>query len=169
MDYGGREYPETHLFADALEAQVATRISENQPLNEEVLETIARDFASKKSVDFMDAKFAVETWADAMGFHQFDPSKYDNLVPGGAIGSSPQSKPFFPETASGRKKVLIAVLLSIFFGPFGLLYLSWKVSLATLVGSSVAWGIFGQADWAFMVFWLVGPAILAYMIARRQT
>ena len=169
MDYGGREYPETYLFADALEIQVVTRISENQPFNEEVLETIARDFASKKSVDFMDAKFAVETWADAMGLHQFDPSMYDKLIPGGAIGSGTHSKPFLPETVEGRKKVLIAVLLTIFFGPFGLLYISWKISLATLVVSSVAWSIFGQADWAFTIFWLVGPTILAFFNARNRS
>jgi hypothetical protein len=169
MDYGGREYPETYLFADALEINIEKQVIDNQPFTYESLEVIARDFASKKSIDFIDAKFAVETWADAMGFHQFDPSKYDNLPPGGANRSGPHSKPFLPETAAGRKKVLIAVLLAIFFGPFGLLYLSWKVSLATLVGSSVAWGIFGQADWAFTVFWLIGPAILACVIARRQS
>jgi len=168
MDYGGREYPETYLFADALEIHIEKQITDNQPFTNESLEVIARDYASKKSVDYFDAKFAVETWADAMGLHQFDPSKYDNLTLGGANGSGSQSKLFLPKTAAGRKKVLIAVLLAIFFGPFGLLYLSWKVSLATLVGSSVAWAIFGQADWAFTVFWLIGPAILAFVIARRQ-
>jgi hypothetical protein len=79
----------------------------------------------------------VETWADAMGFHQFDPSKYDNLTPSGANGSDPHSKSLKKKNSKSSD-----ILLIILLGPIIVLWwftkIGWRETKSILkAGSAV--------------------------------
>ena len=75
-DFEGRDHSEIYLLADAVDQQIHCRLMVNQPVTDRLINQIADDFARCKSLKFDDARFAVESWADALSLYYLDPSKY---------------------------------------------------------------------------------------------
>jgi len=73
-DYGGREHPEVNLLADAVEEHIPDRLLHSQPVTGDIIVCLAESFAAKRLYDSNAAKFAVASWADALGIFQIDPS-----------------------------------------------------------------------------------------------
>ena len=77
-DYGGREHPEINLLAEALEERIPDRLEGSQPVTAEIITTLASQFAAKKFFTKDMAEFAVQSWADALGFWTLDSSIFTN-------------------------------------------------------------------------------------------
>ena len=75
-DYGGREHPEVNLLAEALDEQIPDRLLRNQPVTEEILESLANQFSTKRFYTADISTFVVRSWADALGLITLEPSLF---------------------------------------------------------------------------------------------
>jgi hypothetical protein len=64
-------------------------------------------------------------------------------------------------------KNFVATLLALIFGPVGLLYISWKLSLGTLILHIIACAMLGWSKWAVITFWHIVPFLIAYWKIRN--
>lgn len=70
-DFGGREHPEVNLLADAVEEDIPDRLLRSQPITQDIIDSLAGSFAATKFLDAQASKFAVSSWADALGVFDF--------------------------------------------------------------------------------------------------
>jgi serine/threonine protein kinase len=66
-------------------------------------------------------------------------------------------------------KPLIAIPLAAIFGPIGLLYISWKLSVVTLLLHIIVCAILGWPKLAVITFWHIVPFFIAYWVTRNVT
>jgi hypothetical protein len=67
-----------------------------------------------------------------------------------------------------KKKTWLAILLSLFFGPIGLLYVSWRISIGLFLLHIVVCALLGWPTWAVLSFWHAIPAIVAILTTSNQ-
>jgi len=103
-DYGGREHLEVNLLADAVEEHIPDRLLHSQPVTGDIIGHLAESFAAKRLYDSNAAKFAVASWADALGLFQLDPSFFTQSAIRPAPGSPPipEMKRIAEQTTSAR-------------------------------------------------------------------
>jgi len=56
-----------------------------------------------------------------------------------------------------NKSMLLALALAFFFGPFGLIYVSWKRALVMLLVFIVGISLIPDNGFVILLFWLVAP------------
>jgi hypothetical protein len=66
-DFGGREHPEINLLADAVEEGIPNNLLSSQVISNETIDRLIDKFSSSRFLDPGAAKFAVASWADALG------------------------------------------------------------------------------------------------------
>lgn len=77
-DYGGREHPEVNLLSEALEENIPDRLIRSQPVTQEVIDSLAGQFSSKRFYALDISSFVVSSWADALGLYALKPSIFKN-------------------------------------------------------------------------------------------
>lgn len=65
------------------------------------------------------------------------------------------------------RKNFVATLLAFIFGPVGLLYISWKLSICIFILHLIACSTLGWPKWAVISFWQIIPGIIAYSKTRN--
>jgi hypothetical protein len=76
-DYGGREYPEITVVAEAVDFAVPQKLEERVPLTQSAIFEIAEAFAAASSSAPREALFATYCWAEALDLYQTDPLSDD--------------------------------------------------------------------------------------------
>ena len=164
LDFGGRDHPEIYLIADAVDAHICQRIIGSQIVTDKTIDSISIEFAAIKCLSFEDARFAVESWADALSFYRLDPLKYvSNNERTSTLTSSNRI------VSKSGKKPLIAIAWAAVLGPIGLLYISWKLSVVTLFLHIIVCAILGWPKLAVITFWHIVPFFIAYWVTRNVT
>jgi len=79
-DYGGREYPEITVVAEAVDFAVPQKLEEGVPLTQSAIFEIAEAFAVASSSAPREALFATYCWAEALDLYQTDHSS-DEVSP----------------------------------------------------------------------------------------
>jgi hypothetical protein len=77
-----------------------------------------------------------------------------------------------PQESAGRaKSIVVAIVLAVIFGPFGLFYLSWKRALVMLFVFILGVSLIPNNGFVALLLWLVAPAlsIIALGVGPRQT
>jgi len=77
-DYGGREHPEVNLLSEAVEENIPDRLIRSQPVTQEVIDSLAGQFSSKRFYALDISSFVVSSWADALGLCALKPSIFKN-------------------------------------------------------------------------------------------
>lgn len=69
------------------------------------------------------------------------------------------------------KSMLLAIVLAVLFGPFGLFYVSWKRALAMLLIFIVGVSLFPNNGFVTLLLWLVAPvaSIFAFGLGPKQS
>jgi hypothetical protein len=69
------------------------------------------------------------------------------------------------------KSMLLAIVLAVFFGPFGLFYVSWKRALAMLLIFIVGVSLIPNNGFVTLLLWLVAPvaSIFVFGLGPRQS
>jgi DNA segregation ATPase FtsK/SpoIIIE-like protein len=65
------------------------------------------------------------------------------------------------------KNIALAFLLALIFGPIGLLYVSWKLSIGLFLVHIVGCAILGWQTWAVLSLWHALPAIVALIATQK--
>lgn len=65
------------------------------------------------------------------------------------------------------KNIAAAFLLALIFGPIGLLYVSWKISIGLFLVHIVGCAILGWQTWAVLSLWHALPAIVALIATQK--
>jgi len=79
-DFGGREHPEVNLLADAVEERIPDRLLQSQPITQDIIDSLAENFAATKFLDAHASEFAVSSWADVLGLYQLPSAVFTNVV-----------------------------------------------------------------------------------------
>lgn len=65
-------------------------------------------------------------------------------------------------------RLLFAIILAAIFGPIGLLYISWKLSVAMMILHVVVCAALGWPTWAVVVFWNLIPPLVAWVAIKHK-
>ena len=71
-DYGGREHPEVNLFAEAVEENIPDRLMRSQPVTQQIIDSLAQNFAARNCYDPQVSNFVVSSWADVLGLYRLE-------------------------------------------------------------------------------------------------
>lgn len=95
-------------------------------------------------------------------------------VPEEEAAADPDNDPA-PDVTRGKrqpreKSILLALVLALFFGPFGLFYVSWKRALAMLLIFIVGVSLIPKNGFVVLLLWLVAPILSIFLlgVGKRQ-
>ena len=73
-------------------------------------------------------------------------------------------------TKSRSKSIALAVVLAFLFGPFGLVYVSWKRAAVTLLLFIIGVSLIPNNGFVVLFLWLVVPisSLIAFGVGKRQ-
>ena len=77
-DYGGREHPEVNLLSEAVEENIPERLMSSHLVTQEIIDSLAGQFSSKRFYALDISIFVVSSWADALGLYALKPSFFIN-------------------------------------------------------------------------------------------
>jgi hypothetical protein len=94
-----------------------------------------------------------------------EPSPARNETKTDLPAKSPKVKP------SRVKSILLAIVLAVLFGPFGLFYVSWKRALAMLLIFIVGISLIPNNGFVTLLLWLVAPvaSIFVFGLGSKQS
>lgn len=162
-DYGGREHPEVNLFADAVEENIPDRLLRSQPVTQQIIDSLAGDFASNRLYDGQAAKFVVSSWADALGLLTLEPPILTNSRP--FAGPDPESSANKPAQAVERSWHYQDGTNTI--GPLPESQLMALCMSGRLQADSLIWSE-GMSEWDKASTYFVIPATLPYSSGKQE-
>ena len=109
-----------------------------------------------------------------LGADSFEKANEHSKFSGVFAPSEPPLIPILPEPVPPisvpipviARKTRVAIAWAAVFGPVGLLYISWKLSVGTLFLHSIVCAILGWPTWAVVTFWHIVPTLIAYCKTR---
>ena len=72
---------------------------------------------------------------------------------------------------SRSKSIALAIVLTLLFGPFGLIYVSWKRAAMTLLLFIIGVSLIPKNGFVVLLLWLVFPimSLIAFGVGKRQS
>lgn len=164
-DFGGREHPEVNLFADAVEENIPDRLIRSQPVTQQIIDSLAGDFASNRFYDNHAAKFVVSSWADALGLYSLEPSILTNA----RTNTEPEPKAVL--RTDGRMQAVEKIWYyqdgANTIGPLMESQLMALSNSGTLPATTLVWSD-GMAAWEPVSIYFPRPSMPPQIPAARQ-
>ena len=111
-----------------------------------------------------------------LGEDSFEKANEHSKFSGKLAPSEPPLIPILPEPVpvppvsvpipAVARKTRVAIAWAAIFGPVGLLYISWKLSVGALFFHIIVCAILGWPTWAVVIFWHGVPSLIAYCKTR---